>query len=412
MSRAKRSAGEGSIYQEPNGRWVALLELPRHPNGKRNRVKRRGRTRAEALRKIRKVREQYEQLGEIGTANRLVSETLTSYMVQVREAKRRSSTEVARDELFHRTLDEQLGRRRTCELSVQDCDAFLAAFIAGDLTRSRRPLSRDYTNRVRSFLSNALKNDIRQGYLVRNVADVALIPSTTAKPKQKRALTVDEWRQLHDAAIGAIRVGVDLGGRHGLRPQETRAVLWSDLDWTRGTLSVINQRDADDELVGTKTDDSTRTIRLHSEALDLLTRWRATQRQKAERYSWEWTTSTAVITTRYGTTMRQENYHDSVTVACKQAGVDPITPYELRHTAITHQCESGKTASQIADWAGTSELMIYKHYRHKLQEIVDLDPLDYSTDELPEGTQTGTQANPRTGNRPDTEPENGETPLF
>lgn len=35
------------------------------------------------------------------------------------------------------------------------------------------------------------------------------------------------------------------------------------------------------------------------------------------------------------------------------------------------------TASQVADWAGTSEAMIYEHYRHKLREIVEVDPLDY-----------------------------------
>jgi pimeloyl-ACP methyl ester carboxylesterase len=64
--------------------------------------------------------------------------------------------------------------------------------------------------------------------------------------------------------------------------------------------------------------------------------------------------------------------------ACARAGIDAITPYELRHTAITHQIESGRSATQVADWAGTSERMIYKHYRHKLREIVEVDPLDYS----------------------------------
>ncbi|MEM7272656.1 MAG: tyrosine-type recombinase/integrase [Actinomycetota bacterium] len=379
MSRARRSAGEGSIYQEPNGRWVGLLELPRQPDGKRRRIKRRGRTRAEAVGKIRKVREQYEQLGEVGTANRLVTDTLDDYVSQVREAKRRSSAEVARDELFHRVLVAYLGRRRTSELSVHDCDAFLAAFIAGELTRSGRPLSRDYTNRARSFLSNALRNDMRQGYLVRNVADVALIPSTTARSKVKRALTIEEWRQLYEVATGAIRAGVDLGGRHGLRPQETRAVLWSDLDWTRGTLSIINQRDADDELVDPKTVGSTRTIRLHGQAIELLNRQRSAQQQQAERHGWSWSDESAVVATRHGTTMRQENYLTSLGVACRRAGIDPITPYELRHTAITHQIESGKTASQVADWAGTSELMIYRHYRHKLREVVDIDPLDYES---------------------------------
>jgi integrase len=58
----------------------------------------------------------------------------------------------------------------------------------------------------------------------------------------------------------------------------------------------------------------------------------------------------------------------------ERIGLGDLTPYELRHTAITHQVEAGHSASTVADWAGTSERMIYQHYRHQLREIVDLQP--------------------------------------
>ncbi len=54
---------------------------------------------------------------------------------------------------------------------------------------------------------------------------------------------------------------------------------------------------------------------------------------------------------------------------CRQVDIPAITPYELRHTAITYQIKAGWTANQVAEWAGTSVRMIYKHYRHKLAEI-------------------------------------------
>ena len=372
----RRSKGDGSIYQDDNGRWIGLVELPRQANGKRHRVKRRGRTRAEVVRKLREVRAHYEQAGE-APSTRLVSETIADYVTQVREAEKRSSSEVARDDLFARHLTEQLGRRRSTELTVQDCDLFLEAFASGRLTGSNRPLSRAYTNRIRSFLANALKNDLRQGYVVRNVAEVALVPNTSGRTKDKRALTVNEWRRLLDTATGPTKVGVDLGGRHGLRPQEARALLWSNVDLRTGTLSVVNQRDADDELADPKTEDSIRTIRLHAEATDLLTCHQANQQALSERYDWRWSNQTPVISTKFGTTIRQENYRRSLATACRQVGIAKVTPYELRHTAITHQIDAGRTASQVADWAGTSEPMIYAHYRHKLREVVEIAPLDY-----------------------------------
>jgi hypothetical protein len=44
---------------------------------------------------------------------------------------------------------------------------------------------------------------------------------------------------------------------------------------------------------------------------------------------------------------------------------------------LTHQVEARHPVSQIADWAGTSEKMIYQHYRHQLREVVDLRPPDF-----------------------------------
>ena len=38
-------------------------------------------------------------------------------------------------------------------------------------------------------------------------------------------------RRLMGHARGAVQIGIDLGGRHGLRPQEARAVRWSEVDW-------------------------------------------------------------------------------------------------------------------------------------------------------------------------------------
>ena len=48
---------------------------------------------------------------------------------------------------------------------------------------------------------------------------------------------------------------------------------------------------------------------------------------------------------------------------CVLAEVPPVTPNELRHTAITHQADEGWSSFEIADWAGTSEQMISTRYR-------------------------------------------------
>ncbi|MCP4962594.1 MAG: hypothetical protein GY925_25415, partial [Actinomycetia bacterium] len=42
------------------------------------------------------------------------------------------------------------------------------------------------------------------------------------------------------------------------------------------------------------------------------------------------------------TPVGQESYRRDLKAACRRAEVPEITPYELRHTAITHQIEAGK----------------------------------------------------------------------
>ncbi len=51
-------------------------------------------------------------------------------------------------------------------------------------------------------------------------------------------------------------------------------------------------------------------------------------------------------------------------------------PYELRHTAISHQADRGRSSWEIADWAGTSERMISDVYRHQLTQVSALTPCD------------------------------------
>lgn len=79
-----------------------------------------------------------------------------------------------------------------------------------------------------------------------------------------------------------------------------------------------------------------------------------------------------MATTSAGTPIDKDNLERSVRTLCRQIDIPAITPYELRHTAITHQIEAGWTANQVAEWAGTSVRTIYQHYRHKLAEISEL----------------------------------------
>lgn len=53
-----------------------------------------------------------------------------------------------------------------------------------------------------------------------------------------------------------------------------------------------------------------------------------------------------------------------------------ISAYDLRHSAITLMITNGHPVYRVADWAGTSERMIWDVYRHLLEDVTDLGSID------------------------------------
>lgn len=130
------------------------------------------------------------------------------------------------------------------------------------------------------------------------------------------------------------------------------------------------------ELVAPKTKKSARTIAIDQVTIARLLEWRAEQAELETAARGLWQERGLVITTFGGTPVRAENLRRSVHGLCDRIAIERVTPYELRHTAITFQAEHGYSAWEIADWAGTSERMIFDVYRHKLGAVIGVQPVD------------------------------------
>lgn len=89
-----------------------------------------------------------------------------------------------------------------------------------------------------------------------------------------------------------------------------------------------------------------------------------------------WQDLDLVASTSQGTPVDRHSLARSLRLLCNRTDIIPaITPYELRHTAISLQADSGVSSWEIADWAGTSEAMISSVYRHRLRRVSTLRPV-------------------------------------
>ncbi|MEM9892798.1 MAG: tyrosine-type recombinase/integrase [Actinomycetota bacterium] len=276
-------------------------------------------------------------------------------------------------------IDHALGWKRVSDLAVADCDDFLAAAADG-LRPGARKIGPDHLRRVRSKLVAVIDNEVRLGTVGRNVAAQSYRPKQVPRRRRaarRRALSRDELRRFIAASSGATLVAVDLIGRNGLRPAEARGLTWDAVDLVAQVMLVETQMDSDDDPADVKTDESFRRIRIDSTTAARLTEWRSQQSVLRARHASRWTERCLVVSTRYGTAINRNNFVRSVARLSAHADIgDPIVPYELRHTAISHQADAGRSSWEIADWAGTSERMISDTYRHQLRDISDLTPAD------------------------------------
>jgi len=76
---ARRSANDGTVVQTANGRWAAVIELPRSGDGKRQRRWRRARTKAEAQQLLREMRDELHRTATISNGTRTVAEAVEDW---------------------------------------------------------------------------------------------------------------------------------------------------------------------------------------------------------------------------------------------------------------------------------------------------------------------------------------------
>lgn len=83
-------------------------------------------------------------------------------------------------------------------------------------------------------------------------------------------------------------------------------------------------------------------------------------------------TGNLVLTSSIGTAIDGANARRDVFSACEAAAIWAVTPYDLRHTALTLLAETAASSWQLADYAGTSPRMLEGVYRHRRTDQVIL----------------------------------------
>lgn len=368
----RRGNKDGSIYQDKSKNcWIAEITVGYDANGKRRRTRRRARTKTEAKEKLRELQRNVEDGTPIGRANMTVNDLLDYYRHTIVDARDLSQNTVQRiDWVINRHLRPAFGRRRIVDLSVQEVNEFLIE------ARDARGLARDSLVRIRAEFRSALRVAQEHEWIHRNVAELATIPH--APKKIRRALTHTEAATLVEHATGtALEAPILIGLSRGLRPGEILGLRWSDLDLDADPPTMTINRSLKHHrgslsLGDLKTRQAYRRVKLPSVAADALRRHRARQAEQRLRNADLWQDHDLVFPNEIGGLWDPGNFRRTFQKICADAGIGKLTPYELRHSAVSLLIAQGVSPIEVADLAGhVNTRMVLETYRHRYDGVVD-----------------------------------------
>ncbi|WP_165969450.1 hypothetical protein [Actinomadura sp. KC06] len=157
---------EGSIYEEGDG-YTGALSLGFGPDGKRKRLKRKGRTKAEVKSKLKEAVEELDK-GVKTDRNYYVRDAVEDWLAAFAKTGKSSNT----NEVYRSLADHQLipfiGRTRLKKLTADDVETWLNG-RAERLTSSSLGI-------VHSILKRSIRRAARHDRIGRNVAELVNTP--------------------------------------------------------------------------------------------------------------------------------------------------------------------------------------------------------------------------------------------
>lgn len=287
------------------------------------------------------------------------NEWIESYKLTVRP-----STFNKTDGMFKHHILPALGHKKITDIKRVHCQSFinkLSEIVA-------RP------DKVLIYLKKVFVYAIQEEYINKNPCDNLLVPrKKKSTEKGKTHLTAQELNTLLELCKSDNRPHIyplfRLLSYTGMRRQEVLPLMWNDIDFEKGTLSINKAitRDYDNTYyIGeTKNESSNRIISLDDETLNIMREWKIKNHYKTG----------LVFPNSNGTLMSNSYINKTLQALCKRAEIEPISSHRLRHTHCTILIEAGVNIKDVQERLGHSDiettLKIYAHANNNKKAAID-----------------------------------------
>ncbi len=409
--RARRSNGQGSVYQRADGLWIGAAYVLT-TTGHRKRTTVSGKSADDVNQKLtRKIAD--SDRGIPVPSESWTVEAYLNYWLENIVRPKRPKTYQGYEGVVRRRIVPGLGRHKLHLLSVTQVRTFLTRLrhecrcCASGIDAARpeeeraccavgrccgKVLSPRSIQHTHAVLRNALQNAMREELVSRNVAKLVQVPAP--KYRINRGLSLEQARELLEAAsedrLHALYV---LALYLGMRRAELLGLVWEAVDLDERYLEInqtLQRVDGELTMLPPKTDSSERTVPLPQVVVDALIAHRNRQCVEREEAGAEWEDSGLVFTSRRGTPLEPDNLRRSWYPLREQLGAGHVRFHDLRHSCVTLLLGLGVPPHIVQEIVGHAHLGVTMGiYAH-----VSLTEKRAALDRLEEGLSWGTVATP------------------
>jgi integrase len=253
------------------------------------------------------------------------------------------------DELICKAIKAHFKGKRLAEISPMDVERFKKVRHETP-TRHDEPRSVATVNRELTILSRVLALAVDAGHINENPCrrvrrfkeDNARVRFLSDDEEARLMKQIGEREPLRSVVIFALNTG--------LRRGEIFSLRWSEVDWSRNFIHVINTKTGRSRIV--PLNERTRAV--------LQLQQQKSQREKKPQSEF------VFVSRRTGTRLR--NLRNGFGNACEDAKVTNFHFHDLRHTFASRLADAGVDAFTIAELMGHSTLEMTKRYTHVTDE--------------------------------------------
>lgn len=380
----RRNTGDGSIYWDENARRYRGALVIGWKDGKPQRRTVTGTTRAKVASRLRQLRSELDNGSSSGSAvtsgrATTVEEWVTYWLDTIAAKRCKPSTLRGYRTSVHQYIVPLLGHHRLDRLRPEHVEqAWDELQGVGNPLKSEhgtaRPLTSTTAHQAHAVLSRALKVAAQRERVGRNVC--TLVDKPPVAETDIEAMTPDEARRVlafSQDARNAARWSVALA--LGLRQGEALGLMWSDVDFDAGTLSVRRAlaRVPGRGLVlgGLKTKRSKRTLSLTgTPLLGQLRAQRAAQNAERLAAGDQWLDHDVIFAQPNGKPIDPRADWQTWTDLLAGAGVQHYRLHDARHTAATLLLLQGVDTRTVMDVLGHSQISVTTKYQHVVAELM------------------------------------------